>query len=134
MWVEINPELLLLLRRELLDGFEDLLIGEFNPRHELFSLLCFRDRSPEYRKYKATFHASSPSGASQHPASDHPAPLGATPQPRQSASGAALQAASRSPEGGGSIAAGRRMTAPVSRFLEGNKDSDLCAFPIQNPS
>ena len=35
----------------------------------------------EYRKYKAPFHASPPSGASQHPASAHPAPLGATPQP-----------------------------------------------------
>src|SRR5262245_27934729 len=46
MWVEINPQLLLLLRRELLDGFEDLLISEFNFRHELFSLLCFRSRSP----------------------------------------------------------------------------------------
>jgi outer membrane protein OmpA-like peptidoglycan-associated protein len=34
----------------------------------------------EYRKYKATFHASPPSGASQHPASNHPAPRGATPQ------------------------------------------------------
>ena len=33
----------------------------------------------EYRKSKATFHASLPSGASQHPASNHPAPLGATP-------------------------------------------------------
>jgi len=38
MWVEINPKLLLLLRRELLDGFEDLLISEFNLQHELFSL------------------------------------------------------------------------------------------------
>src|SRR5262249_24459265 len=67
----------------------------------------------EDRKYKATFHASPPSGASHHPASDHPAPLEATPQPRQSASGAALQAVSRPPEGGGSIAAGRRRTAAV---------------------
>ena len=41
----------------------------------------------EYRKYNATFHASPPSGVSQHPASGHPAPLGATLQPRQSASG-----------------------------------------------
>src|SRR5215471_17728519 len=32
-----------------------------------------------YRKYKATFQASPPFGASQHPASDHPAPRGATP-------------------------------------------------------
>lgn len=38
MWVEINPKPLLLLRRELLDGFEDLLISEFNLRHELVSL------------------------------------------------------------------------------------------------
>ena len=35
----------------------------------------------EYRKYKAIFHARPPSGVSQHPASAHPAPLGATPQP-----------------------------------------------------
>src|SRR5262249_40348171 len=33
-----------------------------------------------YRKYKATFQASPPFGASHHPASDHPAPRGATPQ------------------------------------------------------
>src|SRR5499427_8418740 len=33
-----------------------------------------------YRKHKATFQASPPFGASQHPASDHPAPRGATPQ------------------------------------------------------
>ncbi len=32
----------------------------------------------EYRKYKATFHASPPSGASQRSASDHPSP-GTTP-------------------------------------------------------
>jgi hypothetical protein len=69
------------------------------------------DSRNEYRKHQATFHASPPSGASQHPASTPPAPLGATPQPRQSASWAALQAASRSPDRGGSRAAGRRMMA-----------------------
>ena len=56
MWVEINPQLLLLLRRELLDGFEDLLIGEFNLRHELFSLLCFRDHSPGSAFWSAPCH------------------------------------------------------------------------------
>ena len=56
MWVEINPKLLLLLRRELLDGFEDLLISEFNLRHALFSLLCFRGRSPGSASWCAPSH------------------------------------------------------------------------------
>src|SRR2546425_11692538 len=41
----------------------------------------------EYRKYKATFHASPPSGASQHSASDHPAPLGTTPSRARASAG-----------------------------------------------
>ena len=56
----------------------------------------------EYRKYKATFHASPPSGASQHPASDHPAPLGATPSLARAPAGQPC----RQP-------AGRRMAAGV---------------------
>jgi hypothetical protein len=42
MGVEIHPELLLLVRRQLLDGIEHLLRGECNVRHALCSLVCVR--------------------------------------------------------------------------------------------
>ncbi len=56
-------------------------------------------RPRAYRTYKATFHRATFHGP---PASDHPAPPGAHPQPRQRASGSAvLQAGSRPPDSGG---------------------------------
>lgn len=42
MGMEIHPELLLLLRRQLLDGIENLLIGECNFRHAICSRVCVR--------------------------------------------------------------------------------------------
>jgi hypothetical protein len=42
MGMEIHPELLLLLRRQLLDGVGNMLIGECNVRHGMCSLVCVR--------------------------------------------------------------------------------------------
>jgi hypothetical protein len=47
----------------------------------------------EYRKYKTTFHASPPAGASQHLTSAHPAPLGSLPPSQQLASSVGSQEA-----------------------------------------
>ena len=47
----------------------------------------------EYRKYKATFHASPPAGTSQHLTSAHPAPLESLPPSQQLASSVGSQEA-----------------------------------------
>ena len=53
-----------------------------NHPHSFQACIPPTTKSSGIRKYKATFHASPPAGASQHLTSAHPAPLGSLPPAR----------------------------------------------------